>query len=275
MAEQIIHWYPGHMKKTERQIAASLGLVDIVIEILDARCPLASQNPNIVALTKGKPRLVLLNKCDLADASVTKLWTEHFKAKGIPALAVNCQKNIGLNGIKDVISDRLYLLIKNRKKRGISGMPIRAMVLGIPNVGKSSLINALSKTASTKVENRPGVTRGKQWISAFGMEFLDTPGILWHKLDDQLAAQRLAFCAAVKDAVMDTEELAAQLIETLSELYPALLSERYDGSMTLEAIAKARGFLMKGGEPDTERAANILLAEFRNGKIGRISLEKP
>jgi ribosome biogenesis GTP-binding protein YlqF len=263
------------MKKTERQISASLGLVDIIIEILDARCPLSSQNPNIGSLTKGKPRLVLLNKSDLADASVTKQWIEYFKEKGIPALSVNCQKNIGIGGIKEAINNKLYLLIENRKKRGISGMPIRAMVLGIPNVGKSSFINSLSKTSSTKVENRPGVTRGKQWISAFGMEFLDTPGILWHKLDDQTAAQRLAFCAAVKDAVMDTEELAVELVRTLGELYPALLSERYGESTSLEDIAKARSFLVKGGEADTERAANILLAEFRNGKIGRVSLETP
>jgi len=263
------------MKKTERQISASLGLVDIIIEILDSRCPLSSQNPNIGTLTKGKPRLVLLNKSDLADSAITKQWIEHFKAKGIPSLAVNCQKNTGLAGIKEAINNKLYLLIEKRKKRGIAGMPIRAMVLGIPNVGKSSFINALSKTASTKVANRPGVTRGKQWISAFGMEFLDTPGILWHKLDDQVAAQRLAFCAAVKDTVMDTEELAVELVKTIFDLYPAQLSERYGDSATLEDIAKARGFLVKGGIPDTERASNVLLAEFRNGKIGRISLERP
>ncbi len=274
-----IQWFPGHMTKTRRLIEADLKMVDAVVEITDARIPESSRNPILDELVRDKPRIILMNKCDYADDSATKAWKEFYAKKGIRVLTCDCRSGKGLNRFLPEVKVLLAELIERRKKRGMIGKALRLMVVGIPNVGKSSFINRMAKTKKTKVGDRPGVTRGKQWVSIDkDVELLDMPGILWPRFDDQTAAQRLAFTGAIKDDVMDVEALARALGAVLREQYPELLNARYkltgEGDI-LRDIARSRGMLISGGEPDTERAAAALLDEYRGGRIGKITLERP
>lgn len=280
-----IQWFPGHMAKTRRAIAANMKLVDAVVEIIDARTPMSSRNPEIDVLTASKPRIVLLNKCDLADSKATASWVGYFSNTGIPALAVDCKSGKGLNKLMPVLkSTSLKPLMDKRAKNGMTGASVRLMILGIPNVGKSSLINRLAGGKRAKVEDRPGVTRTKQWVKLKdGTELLDMPGVLWPKFEDQSAAVRLAFTGAISDDILDIETLAMKLLSFLAENYPDSLRERYkiesdlaaDGSELLESIGKKRGMMLSGGVINTERAAITVLDEFRSGKLGRITLELP
>lgn len=273
------------MAKTRRAIAANMKLVDAVAEIIDARIPGSSRNPEIDSLTAKKPRIVLLNKCDLADSSATSAWINHLKGENVTALAVDCKSGRGLNKLIPTLkSTVLSELMEKRSRSGMSGAPIRLMVLGIPNVGKSSLINRLAGGKRAKVEDRPGVTRTKQWVKlADNTELLDMPGVLWPKFEDQSAAVRLAFTGAISDDILDIETLAMKLLGYLAENYPDSLRERYkieldaadDGFALLEKVGKKRGMVVSGGEINTERAAITVLDEFRSGKLGRITLELP
>ncbi|MBQ8171589.1 MAG: ribosome biogenesis GTPase YlqF [Oscillospiraceae bacterium] len=272
-----IQWFPGHMTKTRRLIEADLKMVDAVVEITDARIPESSRNPILDELVKDKPRIMIMNKCDYADDNATSVWKRHYEKQGIMVIVCDCRSGKGINRFLPSVKMLLSELIERRKKRGMVGKALRLMVVGIPNVGKSSFINRMAKTKKTKVGDRPGVTRGKQWVSIDkDVELLDMPGILWPKFDDQIAAQRLAFTGAIKDDVMDVEALARALGEFLLQEYPALIKARYkiagEGDVLTE-IAKARGMLVSGGEPDTERAAATLLDEYRGGKIGKITIE--
>ncbi len=272
-----IQWFPGHMTKTRRLIEADLKMVDAVVEITDARIPESSRNPILDELVKDKPRIMIMNKCDYADDSATSRWKQYYEKQGITVIICDCRSGKGINRFLPSVKTLLSELIERRKKRGMIGKALRLMVVGIPNVGKSSFINRMAKTKKTKVGDRPGVTRGKQWVSIDkDVELLDMPGILWPKFDDQIAAQKLAFTGAIKDDVMDVEALARALGELLLQDYPELIKARYkiagEGDVLTE-IAKARGMLISGGEPDTERAAATLLDEYRGGKIGRITLE--
>lgn len=274
-----IQWFPGHMTKTKRLIEADLKLVDAVVEITDARIPESSRNPILDELIKDKPRIMIMNKCDYADDSATAAWRRYYSEKGITVITCDCRSGKGINRFLPTVKTLLSDLIERRKSRGMMGKALRLMVVGIPNVGKSSFINRMAKTKKTKVGDKPGVTRGKQWVSIDkDVELLDMPGILWPKFDDQIAAQRLAFTGAIKDDVMDTEALARALGKLLLEDYPELMKARYkisgEGDVLTE-IAKARGMLVSGGVPDTERAAAALLDEYRGGKIGKITLETP
>lgn len=285
MAEiQDIQWFPGHMTKTKRQIKESIKLIDAVAEIVDARVPMSSRNPDLSEMSNNKPRLILLNKCDMADPNATKKWLEYFEKKGIKAIAVDCKSGTGLKqfvpAIKDLLSDRLAAL----KEKGMGGKALRVMVAGIPNVGKSSFINKIVGGTKAKVEDRPGVTRGNQWFSVQGgIDLLDTPGVLWPKFDDKIVGERLAFTGAIRDNILDIELLAMRLLETLMPLYSDNICERYkltdveglDSYDLLGEIGRKRGMLMGRGEIDTERAAIMLLDEFRAAKFGRISLELP
>ncbi len=281
---QNIQWFPGHMARTRRQIQGSLKLVDAVVEVVDARIPLSSRNPELPSLTGHKPRIVLLNKCDAADKSVTAKWIELYKRQGIAALAVDCRSGSGLNAfvpeVKRLLSDK----IEKYKQKGMVNRTLRLMVVGIPNAGKSSFINRMARSVKAKVEDRPGVTRGNQWFSIAGnIELLDTPGVLWPKFENQKVAERLAFTGAIKDNILDIESLAMRFIETVGESYRQMLVERYklpdiDGMPpydVLQLIARKRGMLISGGDVDTERAAITLLDEFRATKLGKISLESP
>ena len=272
-----IQWFPGHMTKTRRLIEADLKMVDAVVEITDARIPESSRNPILDELVKDKPRIMIMNKCDYADDSATSRWKQYYEKQGITVIICDCRSGKGINRFLPAVKTLLSELIERRKKCGMIGKALRLMVVGIPNVGKSSFINRMAKTKKTKVGDRPGVTRGKQWVSIDkDVELLDMPGILWPKFDDQIAAQKLAFTGAIKDDVMDVEALARALGELLLQDYPELIKARYkiagEGDVLTE-IAKARGMLISGGEPDTERAAATLLDEYRGGKIGRITLE--
>lgn len=282
--KQMVQWFPGHMAKTRRVISADLKLVDIVIELLDARVPMSSENPEIDRLIKNKPRLVLLNKSDLADPKINKLWVSYFKSRRIGSLLVDAKSGKGINGVIPAIKNVLSDEIERLKAKGMGGKMIRAMVVGIPNVGKSSLINRLANGKSVKVEDRPGVTRGRQWVSLQnGVELLDTPGILWHKFDDMSVGEKLAFTGAVKDQVVDIYTLASSLLDVLSTDYKHLVMQRYKlenidglhGFEVLELIARKRGMLISGGEVDLERASVAVLDEFRGGIIGKISLDLP
>jgi len=270
------------MTKTARMIEADIKQVDAVAEITDARVPESSRNPLIDELTKTKPRVILLNKCDYADPAVTAEWEKTYRDAGYSVLACDCKSGRGVNKFEGVLKSRLSDLLERRKAKGMFGRALRVMVLGIPNVGKSSFINRMAGSRKTAVGDRPGVTRGKQWIAVGkDAELLDTPGILWHKFEDENAAKLLAFTGAVKDETMDTEWLAAELLTLLRRDYPALLTARYgfdenaDGYEMLTLFARKRGMLASGGTPDTERAAVAVLDEFRGGKIGKISLEHP
>lgn len=280
--EQSIQWFPGHMAKTRRKIKEILPLIDAVAEVVDARIPLSSRNPEIKELIEGKPHIILLNKCDMADKSVTDKWIEHYKTEGIVAIAVDCKSGKGLQSFKNTVKTVLAEKLESYAKKGMVGKPLRVMVVGIPNVGKSSFINKIAGGGKAKVENRPGVTRGNQWFTIDKqLELLDTPGVLWPKFEDKTVGERLAFTGAVKDRVLDVELLAMRLLEVLSDNYPELLTNRYgeldfslDSYDLLSLIGKKRGMVIRGGETDTERAANMLLEEYRNCKIGLISLER-
>lgn len=284
MAEMAsIQWFPGHMTKTRRMIQSSLSLVDGVVEVLDARIPFSSRNPEMDKLVKDKPRMLLLNKSDMADDSSTEKWIDYYKSKGFTVLKTDCKSGNGLKGFLPAVKGNMMKqLIEKRRGKGIEGAPIRLMIVGIPNVGKSSFINRMAKSKKAKVEDRPGVTRNKQWIKFGGnVELLDMPGVLWPKFEDQGVARKLAFTGAVKDDILDIEALAAFLLENLSVNYPEAVSERYkidksgDGFELLSELGRKRGMLVSGGEVNTERAAITLLDEFRSGKLGKITLELP
>ena len=278
--ESDIQWFPGHMTKTRRMIEANLKLVDAVVEIVDSRIPEASRNPVINELVSSKPRIIMLNKCDYSDENVTAKWREYYEKQGMSVLVCDCRSGKGINKFLPLLKNKLSDLLERRRAKGMIGKALRIMVVGIPNVGKSSFINRMANARKVKVEDRPGVTRGKQWVTIDKeVELLDMPGILWPKFDDQKVALKLAFTGAIKDDVTDIEGLAFELGTYLKENYPERLAERYkldsfEGNI-IELIAKKRGMMMSGGVPDTERAAITLLDEYRSGKIGRITLEKP
>lgn len=275
-------WYPGHMTKAKRMMQENIKLIDLVIELVDARIPLSSWNPDIDELGKNKARLVLLNKADLAEDKWNDAWAEYFKKKGFSVVKVNSRKGGGIKSIQGVIREACAEKIERDRKRGILNRPVRAMVVGIPNVGKSTFINALAGKACAKTGNKPGVTKGKQWIRLNKqVELLDTPGILWPKFEDQEVGLKLAFIGSIKDEVLQTEELAAELIHFLRTAYPEVLADKYDIEMdeddyvVLNRIAKSRNCIVRGNELDTEKAALLLLDDFRNGKLGRLTLEYP
>lgn len=274
-----IQWFPGHMTKTRRLIEADLKMVDAVVEVTDARIPESSRNPIIDELCGQKPRIMIMNKCDAADEKATEAWKRFYEKQGMCVIVCECRSGKGVNKFLPAVKRLLRELTERRKARGMIGKAMRLMVVGIPNVGKSSFINRMANSRKTKVGDRPGVTRGKQWVTIDkDVELLDMPGILWPKFEDKDVAQRLAFTGAVKDEVMDSEALARALGAILLRDYPELMKARYgisvEGDVLVE-IADARKMLVSGGEPDTERAAAALLDEFRGGKIGRITLDKP
>ncbi len=286
LIKQTVQWFPGHMAKTRRQIKESLPLVDCVTELLDARIPMSSRNPELDELTKNKPRIVLLNKCDMADDKTTARWIEYFKNNNQYALAVDCRSGKGLGAYRPAVRRVLASKIKANQEKGMSGRALRVMVVGIPNTGKSSFINRMAGRNRAKVADKPGVTRQNQWFAiGDGIELLDTPGVLWPKFDDKTVGDRLGFIGSVKDDVMDSETMAVRLIEALAADYKPLILERYklktediDEAQPweiLEKIAKKRGMLISGGELDTERASVMLLDEYRAGKLGRLSFERP
>lgn len=273
-------WYPGHMTKAKRMMQENMKLIDLVIEVTDARIPLSSRNPDIDELGKNKARLILLNKADLADDNKTEKWMEYFRGKGYYAVKMNAKNGTGIKSILPVIMESCKEKIERDRRRGILNRPVRAMVVGIPNVGKSTFINAFAGKACTKTGNKPGVTKGKQWIRINkNVELLDTPGILWPKFEDQEVGAKLAMVGSIKDEILNLEELSLELLAYLHREYEGILQERYqiteseDRLNMLEQIAKNRKCIQKGMELDYTKAANILLEEFRNGKIGRITLE--
>ena len=280
-----IQWFPGHMAKTRKLIAANLSLVDAVVEIVDARIPLSSQNPEMDKMTRNKPRVVLLNKSDLADDKTTQQWISYFRSEGKEAIAIDCRSGKGIKSIFPAIKNTvLRELMEKRKNNGMSSSVVRLMIVGIPNVGKSSLLNKLAGSKRAKVEDRPGVTRTKQWVKLDNnAELLDMPGVLWPKFEDQEVAVRLAFTGAISDDILDIETLAMKLLAYLAEYYPEALKERYKiekapedtGLELLEKVGRKRGMMISGGEINTERAAITVIDEFRSGKLGRITLETP
>ena len=278
-----IQWYPGHMTKTRRQIEADLKQVDAVCEIVDARIPIASRNPDIDAICGAKPRIIVLNRMDLADPEMTKKWLAYFRSKGMAAVATDCKSKKGINSFQPAVRSVLQEKIARNAEKGMN-RPIRVMIVGIPNVGKSTLINQISGRKGAKAENRPGVTRGKQWVTVdSSLLLLDTPGILWPKFEDPNVGMMLAYTGAVKENVIDTEELACKLMELLWKYYPDTVRERYKidapdgtpGYEMLEAAGRKRGYLMARGEINTERMAKVLLDEYRSGKLGFFTLEAP
>ena len=282
--KQNVQWFPGHMAKTRRLIKESLNLVDGVVEIVDARIPVSSRNPELDSIIQKKPRIILLNKCDVADSQATSMWLKYFRDKGFYAAAVDCRTGKGLNSFDSLVKQALKSVIERNDAKGMSGKPIRLMVVGIPNTGKSSFINRMGKNAKAKVADKAGVTRQNQWfVVGNGIELLDTPGVLWPKFDDPEVGDKLAFIGSVKDEVTDKETLACRLLESLAATRPQAIEDRYkisgisglQGWEILEMIGKKRGFLIKGGEIDYERAAVIVADEFRGGKLGRITLELP
>ena len=281
-----IQWFPGHMAKTRRLMKANLPLVDVVVEITDARVPASSRNPEMKNLVGGKPRVVVLNKCDMADEALTVEWIEYYRANGVKAIAMDCRSGKGLNKLVPTVKEVMKKELEKRAAKGMEGKPIRIMVVGIPNVGKSSFINRVAGGKRTKVEDRPGVTRGKQWVTLEkGIDLLDMPGVLWPKFDDKTVGEHLAFTGAIKDDILDTELLAMRLADLLNREWHSLLCERYkltdeetadiEPYDLLSLIGAKRGMKVSGGDVNTERAAAMLLDEFRGGKIGRITLEMP
>ena len=275
-------WYPGHMTTAKRMMQEDIKLIDLVIELVDARIPMSSRNPDIDELGKNKARLILLNKSDLAEDKQNDAWATFFKEKGYSVVKVNSQKGGGIKSIHGVIQEACKEKIERDRKRGILNRPVRAMVVGIPNVGKSTFINALAGKACAKTGNKPGVTKGKQWIRLNkNVELLDTPGILWPKFEDQTVGLRLAFVGSIKDEILNTEELAAEMIQFMKKYYRGVLSEKYaiiesdDSYQCLSDIAKSRHCLLRGNELDTAKAAKLLIDDFRSGKLGRITLEFP
>lgn len=282
--KQVVQWFPGHMAKTRRLIKESLPLVDAVTELLDARVPVSSRNPELDEMTGKKPRIILLNKCDMADERATKLWLDYFNSNGAAAIAVDCRSGKGLNNYRPLVRKVLADKIRSNEEKGMAGKPLRMMVVGIPNTGKSSFINRMAGSNRAKVADKPGVTRSNQWFAiGNGIELLDTPGVLWPKFDDPAVGDRLSFIGSVKDEVVDAETMAVRLIEVLARDYRELLLERYklgsiDGLETyeiLELIGRKRGMLISRGEIDTQRASVTLLDEYRAGKLGKITLERP
>lgn len=283
---QTIQWFPGHMTKTKRQIQSSLKLVDAVAEIIDARIPVSSRNPDLAKLVQNKPRVILLNKCDMANQTATKMWIDYFKKQNLVAIPVDCKSGRGLDKFAPAVNTVMSHKIARLKEKGMVNPTIRIMIVGIPNVGKSSFINKMVKKNRAKVEDRPGVTRGNQWYTiAKNLEMLDTPGVLWPKFDDKTVGEHLAFTGAVKDQILDIELLAVRLLDFIKELKPADFITRFklenedieniDSYELLKMIGKKRGMLVSGGEIDIERAAIMLLDEFRSAKLGRITVEMP
>lgn len=283
---QTIQWFPGHMTKTKRQIQSSLKLVDAVAEIIDARIPVSSRNPDLAKLVQNKPRVILLNKCDMANQTATKMWIDYFKKQNLVAIPVDCKSGRGLDKFAPAVNTVMSHKIARLKEKGMVNPTIRIMIVGIPNVGKSSFINKMVKKNRAKVEDRPGVTRGNQWYTiAKNLEMLDTPGVLWPKFDDKTVGEHLAFTGAVKDQILDIELLAVRLLDFIKELKPADFITRFklenedieniDSYELLKMIGKKRGMLVSGGEIDSERAAIMLLDEFRSAKLGRITVEMP
>lgn len=278
-----IQWYPGHMTKTRRQIEADLKQVDAVCEIVDARIPMSSRNPDIDAICGGKPRIIVLNRMDLADPAATRRWKDYFKSRGMAVIATDCKTRQGIADFTPAARAACAEKLQRDAARGMN-RPLRVMVVGIPNVGKSTLINQISGRKGAKAENRPGVTRGKQWVTVdSGLQLLDTPGILWPKFEDPEVGMMLAYTGAVKEGVIDLEELACRLLELLLKYYPHVLAERYQveaepgtpGYELLEMAGRKRGYLLRGAEVHTERMAKVLMDEFRSGKLGKFTLEMP
>lgn len=283
---QNIQWFPGHMTKTKRQIQASLKLVDAVAEIIDARIPVSSRNPDLDSIIQNKPRVVLMNKCDMADPSSTQKWINYFKNTGIVAIPIDCKTGRGINKFVSSVNEALKEKIEKQKNKGLLNPTVRVMIVGIPNVGKSTFINRISKNRKAKAEDKPGVTRGNQWFTINkGFEVLDTPGVLWPKFEDKIVGERLAFTGAVKDQIMDTELLAMRLLDFLKVEKNPIFVERFklqnepiediESYELLELIGRKRGMLISGGEIDTERAAIMLLDEYRSAKLGKCTFELP
>ncbi len=282
---QTVQWFPGHMAKTRRKIKESLSLVDAVVELVDARIPISSRNPELDEMTANKPRIILLNKCDVADNNATKMWIRYFEENGAFAMAVDCKTGKGLGDFDRLVKEALKDKIEANIAKGMPGKALRFMVVGIPNTGKSSFINKMSGRNRLKVADRPGVTRNNQWVACGnGIELLDTPGVLWPKFDDPSVGDKLAFIGSVKDEIMDCETIAVRLLEILKVDYADRLCERYkltraececEAYEVLELIGAKRGMKIRGGEVDTERAANTLLDEYRGGKLGRLTFERP
>ncbi|MCC8061373.1 MAG: ribosome biogenesis GTPase YlqF [Clostridiales bacterium] len=280
-----IQWYPGHMTKAKRAMQEDIRLVDLIIELVDARVPLASRNPDIDALGKGKARLIILNKTDLADPDCNERWAEYFRGLGCHVVSANSRSGAGLRQVNGVVQEACREKIERDRRRGILNRPVRAMVVGIPNVGKSTFINSFAGKACAKTGNKPGVTKGNQWIRlSKTLELLDTPGILWPKFEDSLVGLRLAFIGSINDDILERSELAVELLAFLRVHYPGAMTERYglaDEDMSgseaeiLECIARVRGCLTRGGGVDSDKAAGILLDDFRAGRLGRITLEEP
>lgn len=278
-----IQWYPGHMTKTRRQIESDLKLVDAVCEIVDARIPVSSRNPDIDSICGNKPRIIVLNRMDLADPEATKRWSAHFKAKGMAVVVTDCKSRKGISDFQPAVRSVLKEKLERNAAKGMN-KPLKVMIVGIPNVGKSTLINQISGRKGAKAENRPGVTRGKQWVTVDpSLLLLDTPGILWPKFDDPQVGMMLAYTGAVKENVIDTEELSSFLMELLWKRYPETVKQRYKvelpedtpGYILLEEAGRKRGFLLARGEINTERIAKVVLDEYRSGKLGRITFEEP
>lgn len=282
--KQIIQWFPGHMAKTRRLIKEQLKLVDAVTMILDARIPISSLNPEIDEITEGKPKIVLLNKADLADENTTSRWIKYYNSQGSSALAVDCRTGRGLNTFRPLVREVLKDKIKQNEDKGMKGKTLHIMVIGIPNTGKSSFVNKMGAGGKAKVEDRAGVTRNNQWfVIGGGIELLDTPGVLWPKFDDPEVGDRLAFTGGVKDQILDMEILVCRFLDMMKRNYPERLTERYkiadfedaQSYEILEMIGRKRGMLISGGEVNTERAAIAILDEYRAGKLGRITFELP
>lgn len=277
-----IQWYPGHMTKAKRAMEADIKLVDLVIELVDARVPASSRNPDIDRLAQNKARLILLNKSDLADEKVNRQWEEWFAQKGILAVRLNAKSGTGMKTVQNAIQEACKEKTERDRRRGILNRPVRAMVVGIPNVGKSTFINSLARKAAAKTGNKPGVTKGNQWIRLNkNVELLDTPGILWPRFEDETTGVRLALIGSVNDEILDLRELAAEGIRFLQKRYPGVLKERYGAEEEnspyeiLQEIAKVRNCLQKGGEPDADKAIRLFLDDLRSGRLGGISLERP
>lgn len=282
--KQIIQWFPGHMAKTRRLIKEQLKLVDAVTMLLDARIPISSLNPEIDEITEGKPKIVLLNKADLADEKATAEWIKYYNSLGVSALAVDCRTGRGLNAFRPLVREVLKDKIRQNEDKGMKGKTLRIMVIGIPNTGKSSFVNKMGAGGKAKVEDRAGVTRNNQWfVIGGGIELLDTPGVLWPKFDDPDVGDRLAFTGGVKDQILDMEILVCRFLDMMKKNYPERLTERYkitdfedkQSYEILEMIGRKRGMLISGGEVNTERAAVAVLDEYRAGKLGRITFELP
>ncbi len=275
-------WYPGHMTKAKRMMQEDIKLIDLVIELVDARIPLSSRNPDIDELGKNKARLILLNKSDLADPRQNKQWMEYFQEKGFHVVEINSKTGSGIKAINGVVQEACKEKIERDRRRGIINRPVRAMVVGIPNVGKSTFINAFAGKACAKTGNKPGVTKGKQWIRLNkSLELLDTPGILWPKFEDQMVGLKLALIGSINDEILHQDELAYELIKLLKESYPELIKSRYeieladDPYQVLRDISISRHCFLKGEEPDIMKAASILIEDFRNGRLGRVTMETP